>query len=104
MRLPSAIERNRTSIIALCERYGVDALYLFGSAASPDWDERTSDLDFVVSFREQPALSIADRYLGLAEDLERLLGRPVDLITDRSIRNPFFRRNVDATRVPLYAA
>jgi predicted nucleotidyltransferase len=35
------------------------------------------------------------------EELERLFGRPVDLITDASIRNPYFGRSVDATKVRL---
>ena len=47
-------------------------------------------------------LGYADRYLGLAEALAALLGRSVELVTERSIRNPYLRRAVDATRQPLY--
>jgi predicted nucleotidyltransferase len=40
----------------------------------------------------------------LKDALEDLLGRPVDLITRVSIRNPFLRRRIDGTSVPLYAS
>jgi hypothetical protein len=48
--------------------------------------------------------SSTDRYLGLMVDLEDLLGRPVDLVSATSIRNPYFREELQRTRVPLYAA
>ena len=50
----------------------------------------------------QPTGGYADRVLGFADALEQLLGRRVDLITEESIRNPYFRREIDATRQPVY--
>ena len=44
----------------------------------------------------------ADRYLDFADALERLLGRKVDLLTERCIRNPYFRREVEAARQVIY--
>ena len=102
-RVRITLEEKRSEIITVCRKYGVASLDLFGSGASGDWKTDESDLDFIVSLRAIPDRSIADRYLGLAEDLEALLGRPVDLITSRSIRNPYFRRSVDATRQSVYA-
>ena len=98
------IDRNRAPLAALCEKYGVARLDIFGSGTTTEWRPGASDLDFVVVFREQLGKSLADRYLGLAEDLEGLFGRPVDLLTERSIRNPYFRQAVEATRTPVYAA
>lgn len=102
--LRTELESKRDAIVALCEKYGVHSLDLFGSAADDDWHPEKSDLDFVVVFRPQSGSSIADRYLGLAQDLERLFGRRVDVVTERAIRNPFFRRSVEANRVAVYAA
>jgi len=104
LSLPAEIESRRSGIADLCRRYGVRTLYLFGSAATAAWDSSRSDFDFIVSFLPRPRESIADRYLGLANGLEAILGRPVDLLTENAVRNPYFRRNVDATRVALYAA
>lgn len=42
------------------------------------------------------------RYLHFAEALQALFGRSVDLITDGSIRNPYFQEEVDETRQPIY--
>lgn len=77
----------------------MEQLYLFGSAALGHFDAERSDLDFIVRFSErQPTGEYADRYLGFAEALERLFERPVDLVTEESIRNPYFQHEVESTR------
>jgi predicted nucleotidyltransferase len=47
------VEDRRAGIAALCERYGVKRLDLFGSAAGEEFDPEASDLDFVVSFEKR---------------------------------------------------
>lgn len=96
------IERAKDDIAALCRRYRVLRLDHFGSAATAAFREDGSDLDFVVTFAGTRAPDHADRYLDFAEALEALLGRHVGLVTERSIRNPYFRRAVEATRGPRY--
>lgn len=91
------------AVAALCRRYGVRRLDVFGSAVAGDFDPARSDLDLLVEFEERPR-GLADAYFGLMDDLERLSGRKVDLITDRSIRNPYFRAAVERQRRPIYAA
>jgi predicted nucleotidyltransferase len=98
------IEEHRDQIQALCRQYGVLRLDLFGSAATGTFDAETSDLDFVATFANTDKPGYADRYLDFAEALEALFHRPVDVIIDRSIRNPHFRQAVDATRQPVYDA
>jgi uncharacterized protein len=82
----------------------VRRLDLFGSAAHGGFDPHHSDLDFLVEFDDLAVGDAADRYLGLLLDLEDLFGHPVDLVIHRAMRNPHFRRQVDDTRLPLYAA
>ena len=96
------MKAKRVALEALCRKYGETQLDLFGSGVTTDWRPGESDLDFLVAFRRDPQSSLADRYLGLAEELETLFGRSVDLLTERAIRNPYFRRNIDATRAPVY--
>ena len=66
----------------LAERFGVVQLWLFGSTvcneAKPD-----SDLDIIVSF-DGPATS--RRYFGVQFHLEDVLGHPVDLVTEKALR------------------
>ena len=80
----------------LGRRFGVTGLALFGSVArdafGPD-----SDIDILVAF-DGPATS--SRYFGVLFHLEDLLGRPVDLVTEKALRpelRPFFER--EAIRV-----
>lgn len=76
---------------------------LFGSAATGQFNAEASDLDFLVRFADrEPTGSYADRYLGLAESLEQLFQRRVDLVTEESIRNPYLRREIHATRETVY--
>lgn len=97
------IEEKRSELAALCRQYRVERLYLFGSGGTERFRTLSSDLDFIVEMSDrQPNGAYADRYLGFAEALERLFGRRVDLITEQSIRNPYFRREVEATRRLVY--
>ena len=98
-------ETDLGKLTRLCRRYRVHRLELFGSAADAErYDPTSSDLDFLVEFEDMPPARYADSYFGLLESLEDLFGRPVDLVTEGAIRNPYFRRSVDATRRLLYAA
>jgi predicted nucleotidyltransferase len=96
------VESHRQAIAELCRRYGVTRLDLFGSAADGEFDPQSSDLDLIVRFAEVESPGIARRFVGLAEDLERLLGRPVDLVTDQPFRNPYFAQTVAETRETIY--
>lgn len=103
------IAQHRDAISALCRRFGVSRLEVFGSAArGADFDPRRSDVDFLVSFGTPPqALSKEtplDRFLGLKDALESLLGRSVDLVNPRAMKNRFFIADVEASKEALYAA
>lgn len=91
-------------IPAVCAKYGVRSLALFGSAASDRFDPYHSDLDFLVEFRPMPPAQHADSYFGLWEELEELLGASVDLIEAAPIRNPYFLESLQATKETLYVA
>ncbi len=85
-----------------CRRFRVETLYIFGSGADGRFRPEQSDLDFLVTLQPQAPADYADNYLGLAQALEELFGRRVDLVTESSIRNPYFRRSVFAARQLLY--
>ncbi len=100
----SLIERHRERLLQLCRKYDVRRLDVFGSAARDDFDAERSDFDFLVEFNNFTIHNAADRYFDLLFDLEALFGGNVDLVSDKAIRNPYFRKAVDAERVTLYAA
>lgn len=98
------VEERVDDLKRLCIRYGVQRLDLFGSASTGRYDSVDSDLDFVVEFRPEALLAYADAYFGLLESLERLFGKPVDLVVGSAIRNPYFLQSVEETRIPIYAS
>lgn len=95
----------RGNIESLCRAYSVSRLRVFGSAAKRAWDPATSDIDFVVEFDSvPPSRHPFDQYLQFKERLETLLGRSVDLVELRAVRNDYFRRNLERTALDWYAA
>ena len=98
------IESNRAELNRLCARYHVGRLELFGSAAGGRFDLASSDLDFLVEFRDVPLGQHADCYFGLLEALESLFGRRIDLVEAKAIDNPYFLAGIGPEREVLYAA
>ena len=94
----------REPLVALCRKYRVRRLDVFGSAARDDFDEQSSDVDLLVDFEEMPHAERADAYLGLLTDAQVLLGRRVDLVEVGAVRNPYLRHGIEASRQLLYAA
>jgi uncharacterized protein len=94
----SLVEQRKGALAELCRRYGVARLYVFGSAVEDRFDPERSDLDFLVKMAgRNPSGSYADRVLELADALERRFQRRVDLVTEESIRNPYFWRRAART-------
>ena len=96
------VEQKKQSIADLCRRHEVRRLDLFGSAARGDFLPERSDLDFIVQFTRTGYVGYADAFLDFADALEKLLDRKVDLLTERMIRNPYFRATVEASRQTVY--
>lgn len=90
-------------IVALCRRYGVERLEVFGSAADGRFDPARSDFDVIARMAPDPKASLARRYLGFIDAIEALLGRPVDVLSDGPIENPYLRHAVNAPRRTLHA-
>jgi len=97
------IAKNRDAVTELCHAQKVLGLELFGSATSEDFDPDLSDLDFLVEFKDPDRPGIADRFLGLAEGLERILNHKVDLVTKRSLKNPVFIGSISRSKEVVYA-
>jgi predicted nucleotidyltransferase len=97
------IEHNRKELRRLCEEYDIKTMYVFGSATTSEFSE-SSDIDMLICFKEIPVERYTDNYFELHERLEKLFGRRVDLLTERSLTNPYFIHSVEQTKQLLYAA
>jgi len=101
MWMIEVVKNNLGEISTLCRRYGVGRLELIGSAASGGFDPEGSDVDFVVSFKEGVDLgSWLSHYFELKEELEEVVGRPVDLVMEGTPTNPYFIESVEESREP----
>ena len=99
------VESRHDALAALCRKYGVGRLELFGSAATGVRDEEARDLDFLVEFL--PGQSLGPwlaHYFDFQAELEQLFGRSVDLVMTGALRDPSFIREVNRSRRVLYAA
>jgi len=81
---------------------GVRRLDLFGSAVEGTFDPETSDVDVLAEFIGGDGFDYFRYLLRVEGGLEEVLGRPVDVVSATSIRNPYFRERVMRTREPLY--
>ena len=102
--MESLVAERTQQIAALCRRFRVRRLDLFGSAATGSFDPTSSDVDLLVEFEDLRPGEYADAYFGLLAALEELLGRRVDLLMATAVRNPYLLRSIAATKMGLYAA
>ena len=94
-------EKNIERIKQLCEQYKVKNFSVFGSVLTDNFSSE-SDIDFVVDFEENDPLEYTDLYFQLKDKLEHLLKRQINLIEERGIKNSFFRKEIDESKVVLY--
>jgi len=88
----------------LCARHSVDAFYLFGSRAN-GMASSESDYDFLVRFSPQIELrDYGQNFFDLLESLKSLLGSPVDLVTENTIKNPVLLEEINKEKQLIYEA
>lgn len=97
-----ALSEKLPSVLALLKNHKVKRAYAFGSAVTGDF-HATSDIDLLVDVDEtlDPVL-LGEHLWNLQFELETLFGRNVDLITSRSLKNPYFIEEVNRTKRLIY--
>ena len=87
-----------------CSSLDVKRLYIFGSAVSGDFKEK-SDIDILISFDENlPIEQYTQNYFELHYKLRELFKREIDIVTERSLSNPYFIDNIEKTKKLIYEA
>lgn len=101
----TAISDKRAAIAAFCRDHAVKRLEVFGSAARGiDFDPNRSDADFLVEFTPGVSCDLLGEYFRLKDGLAHILGRQVDLVELRAVRNPYVLEGINEDRELLYAA
>ena len=95
------LQPHTANIASLCKRHHVKTLHAFGSVLTDRFGD-TSDVDLVVDFDKIPVENYADNYYDLKDSLQDMLARPVDLLENQAIKNPYFRQNMDRTKRLIY--
>lgn len=96
------IHNNKESLNLLFQKHKVKKAFAFGSVCTESFSDK-SDIDLLVDIddSEGPIL-YGEHYFELANELEILLNRKVDLLTVKSLKNPYFIKSIDETKVSLY--
>jgi uncharacterized protein len=85
----------------LCAIYQVEKLYLFGSALNASFNKK-SDIDLLVKFKSIELSRYFDNYIAFKDNLEKLLGREVDLLEEQTLRNPILINSINKSKELIY--
>ncbi len=98
----NGVEMPIAAIEAFCRKWRIAELALFGSVLRPDFRPE-SDIDVLVTFASDAKWDLWD-FVAIKDELETLLGRSVDLVEKRAVRNPLLRREILSNNEVIYAA
>jgi len=95
------LKRHIEQISQLCSLHDAKTLFAFGSVIT-DSLRKDSDIDLLVDIDDEDPLIYADNYFELKFQLEDILKRPVDLLENKSPKNPYLKKQIDNTKVLIY--
>ena len=95
------LQNHINAINKLCKSHKVKSLYAFGSVLTDRFND-DSDIDLVVDFQSQEVLDYGDNYYDLKFSLQEILKRPIDLLEEKAIKNPYFRQSLEKERKLIY--
>ena len=89
-------------INSLFRKHKVKKGYAFGSVCTPSFSN-TSDVDLLIDFEENlDPLEEGESWWILYYELEKILNRPIDLVTEKSLRNPYLIEEINEKRELIY--
>ena len=97
----SLLDNHINDIKKLCSNHKVKQLYAFGSILTSKFNHE-SDVDFVVDFDPIDISLYADNYFDFKFSLQNILKRPIDLLEEKAIKNPYFRQALNKQRQLIY--
>ena len=95
------IDNHIESLKRLCNIYNVDKMYLFGSALTSNFTEK-SDIDFLVKFKPIELSQYFENYIDFKQNLQSLFGREVDLLEEQTLRNPILIKSINRSKELIY--
>ncbi len=97
-------ENRKKDLINVCKALKIKRLYAFGSVVSDKFRE-DSDIDFLISFSDKLTVEeYTNNYFLLHYKLRELFHREIDIVTERSLSNPYFIDSINENKVLIYEA
>ena len=95
------INKDRQGFLDLCKQCHVAYIYAFGSSIREDFRE-DSDVDVLLDVNVEDDLEAGQAVADIWNGLELFFNRPVDLLTEDSLRNPYLRKEIERTKKLIY--
>ena len=93
---------DKSKIEEIFKQHKVVRAHVFGSALSDNFSE-TSDVDFLIKFQEQLSpLEKGELWWELHDSLRDFLKREIDLVTEGSLKNPYFIEELNNSKLLIY--
>jgi uncharacterized protein len=103
-RMQLIIEKRREDLKNICQILKIKRLYAFGSVVSDKFTEK-SDIDFLISFSDGLTVDeYTNNYFSLHYKLRELFNREIDIVTERTLSNPYFIESINETKELIYEA
>ena len=102
--MQSLLAKKKKDLEQICQLLNVKRLYVFGSAVSGEFSD-DSDIDFLISFTENLTHEeYTDNFFTLHYKLRELFDREIDIVTERTLSNPYFIESVNESKELIYEA
>jgi uncharacterized protein len=96
------LQQHIAQIKTLCDEHNVKGLFAFGSITNNTLNE-DSDIDLLVDIDDNDPLAYSEHYFDLKFQLEDIFNRPVDLLENKALKNSYLKKQIDDTKVLVYA-
>ena len=98
------IENKKNELTNICKALSIQRMNVFGSAVSNKFEE-DSDIDFLILFSEKLSIDeYTENYFELHYKLRKLFNREIDIVTERTLSNPYFIESINKTKELIYEA
>lgn len=102
MKLPNEIENRLEKLFELCSKYKVSKLFVFGSVYKGKFNAKTSDIDLIVELDNLSPVEKGENLMKFWSELENLFSRKVDLLTNKNIKNPYLKNEIENSKLLIY--
>lgn len=98
------LEERKEDLMSICQTLQIKRLYAFGSVVSDKFNEK-SDIDFLISFADNLSVEeYTNNFFLLHYKLRELFNRKIDIVTERTLSNPYFIESINETKELIYEA